>query len=234
MTPHVLQLQANRANERLLEFPRGTHLPALVCARCAHAGGLLGWLEEALPPLPFAMCFSAAEERPGGILALPNGFLKTLVSKRYGDELGRYAESVGLERIEIVVDPTVSVHTADRQPADERRQARPVRVREQPPGLTTRFFAERGFWQLSPLAAGQTRQLDDLRGQLRVEAGAQGACGTYEAMVFSGLLAVWMSWECCACRRLWRFSIVLSRPLALLSASARCITVRPAAEAMRL
>jgi hypothetical protein len=35
------------------------------------------------------------------------------------------------------------------------------------------------------------RELDDLRGRLRVEAGAQGACGTYEAMVFSGLLVVW-------------------------------------------
>jgi hypothetical protein len=168
-----------------------TPLPESVCARCAHAGGLLGWLEAVLPSLPFAMCFSAPEERPAGILALPNGFLKTLVSKRYGDELARYAESVGLERIEIVVDPTVSVHAADGQPPDETREARPARVREQPPGLTTRFFAERGFWQLSPLAAGQTRQLDDLRGRLRVEAGAQGACGTYEAMVLSGLLAVW-------------------------------------------
>ena len=91
----------------------GTRLPELVCARCSHAGGLLGWLEAALPPLPFAMCFSAAEERPGGILALPNGFLKTLVAKRYGDELARYAESVGFERVEIVVDPTVSARTAD-------------------------------------------------------------------------------------------------------------------------
>jgi hypothetical protein len=169
----------------------GTPLPALVCARCAHASGLLGWLEAVLPPLPFAMCFSAAEERPGGILALPNGFLKTLVAKRYGDELARYAESVGLERVEIVVDPTVSVHAADGQPPDEPPEARAARVREQPPGLTTRFFAERGFWQLSPLGPGQTRELDDLRGRLRVEAGTQGACGTYEAMVLSGLLAVW-------------------------------------------
>jgi hypothetical protein len=168
-----------------------TPLPEPVCARCAHGGGLLRWLEAVLPPLPFAMCFSAAEERPGGILALPNGFLKRLVAQRYGDELVRYAESVGLARVEIVVDPTVSVRAADGQPPDEPREARPARARVQPPGLTTRFFAERGFWQLSPLAAGQTRQLDDLRGQLRVEAGAQGACGTYEAMVLSGLLAVW-------------------------------------------
>jgi hypothetical protein len=169
----------------------GTPLPALVCAQCAHAGGLLGWLEALLPPLPFAMCFSAAEERPGGILALPNGFLKTLVAKRYADELVRYAESAGLARVEIVVDPTVAVPATDGPPPDEPPEARAAYAREQPPGLTTRFFAERGFWQLSPLPAGQTRQLDDLRGRLRVEAGAQGACGTYEAMVLSGLLAVW-------------------------------------------
>jgi hypothetical protein len=50
-----------------------TPLPDSVCAGCAHAPGLLAWLAQALPPLPFAMCFSAAEERPGGILALPNG-----------------------------------------------------------------------------------------------------------------------------------------------------------------
>jgi hypothetical protein len=137
------------------------------------------------------MCFSAAEERPGGILALPNGFLKTLVAKRYGDELARYAATVGFERVEIVVDPTVSASPTDEQPPDPPREARSVRVREQSPGLTTRFFAERGFWQLSPLAAGRTRQLDDLRGRLTVEAGAQGACGMYEAMVLSGLLAIW-------------------------------------------
>ena len=65
------------------------------------------------------MCFSAAEERPGGILALPNGFLKTLVAKRYGDELARYAESAGFERVEIVVDPTVSAPAADEQPPAE-------------------------------------------------------------------------------------------------------------------
>jgi hypothetical protein len=151
----------------------------------------MGWLEEVLPPLPFAMCISAAEERPGGILALPNGFLKKLVAKRYGDELARYAESVGLKRVEIVVEPTVSVRAADERPPDAPRSARPARVREQPPGLTTRFFAERGFLQLSPLAAGQARRLDDLRGRLSVEAGVQGASGTYEAMVLSGLLAVW-------------------------------------------
>jgi hypothetical protein len=32
-----------------------TRLPDSVCARSAHTGGLLGWLEEALPPLPFAV-----------------------------------------------------------------------------------------------------------------------------------------------------------------------------------
>jgi hypothetical protein len=69
----------------------GTGVDGLMFAPCSHAGGLLAWLEAELPSLPFAMCFSAADERPGGILALPNGFLKTLVAKRYGDELARYA-----------------------------------------------------------------------------------------------------------------------------------------------
>ena len=154
--------------------------------------GLLAWLEEALPPLPFAMCFSAAEERPGGILALPNGFIKTLVSQRYRDELDRYAASAGFDAIEIVVDPTVSVVVRDKEgPRLLRMLPPPTPIREQPPGLTTRLFAERGFWQLTPLGPGGTRDLDDLRGRLRVEAGAQGACGMYEAMVLSGLLAIW-------------------------------------------
>jgi hypothetical protein len=86
----------------------GTRLPGAACARCAHVGGLLGWLEEVLPPLPFAMCFSTAKERSGGILALPNGFLEALVAQRYGDALARHAESIGIKRVEIVVDPTVS------------------------------------------------------------------------------------------------------------------------------
>jgi hypothetical protein len=163
----------------------------LMFAPCSHAPGLLGWLESTLKPLPFAMCFSAAEERPGGILALPNRFLKTLVAQRYADELERYAASVGLSRVEIVVDPTVSAPTNDAPPAESTETTPATPVREQPPGLTTRFFAERGFWQIPALGPGRTRELDDLRGQLRVEAGAQGACGTYEAMVFSGLLAVW-------------------------------------------
>ncbi len=169
----------------------GTPLPEPVCARCAHAPGLLAWLEETLPPLPFAMCFSAAEERPGGILALPNGFLKTLVTQRYGDKLARYAESVGFEHVEIVVDPTVAAPTSDEQPPAERREERLPPVRAQPPGLTTRFFAERGFWSLSPLAPGRTLEVTDLRGRLQIEAGAQGSCGMYEAMVLSGLLAIW-------------------------------------------
>jgi hypothetical protein len=174
--------------------PRGlerTGVDGRMFAPCSHAPGLLGWLEATLKPLPFAMCFAAAEERPGGILALPNWFLKTLVAQRYADELERYAASIGLARVEIVVDPTVSAAAIDGPPAETTDALAATPVREQPPGLTTCFFAERGFWQLSPLGPGQTRGLVDLRGQLRVEAGAQGACGPYEAMVFSGLLAVW-------------------------------------------
>ena len=83
-------------------------------------------------------------------------FLKRLVTQRFGDELVQYAESAGLERVEIVIDPAVSVPTTDARPLDEPRAARPARARVQPPGLTTRFLAERGFWQLSRLHAGQT------------------------------------------------------------------------------
>jgi len=135
---------------------QGTGVDGLMFAPCSHAPGLLGWLEATLKPLPFAMCFSAAEERPGGILALPNGFLKTFVAQRYACELERYAVSVGLARVEIVVDPTVSATTADEHLPARRREERPRPVREQPPGLTTRFFAERGYWLLSPLAPGRT------------------------------------------------------------------------------
>jgi hypothetical protein len=169
----------------------GTRLPEPVCARCAHASGLLEWLEAALPPLPFAMCFTAAEERPGGILALPNGFLKVLVSQRYRVELDRDAASAGFEAMEIVVDPTVSVVPNEARPPPPLETPPPVPVREQPPGLTTRLFAERGFSQLTPLGPDGTRDLGDLRGRLRVAAGTQGACGMYEAMVFAGLLAIW-------------------------------------------
>ena len=66
MTPQVPQIRATRPmSGRPVSLP-WTPLPESVCARCAHAPGLLGWLEEALQPLPFAMCFSAAEELPGG------------------------------------------------------------------------------------------------------------------------------------------------------------------------
>jgi hypothetical protein len=57
------------------------------------------------------------KDRPGGILALPNRFLQTFVSQRYRDELQRYAESVGLERVEMVVDPTVSAVAVDARTA---------------------------------------------------------------------------------------------------------------------
>jgi hypothetical protein len=120
-----------------------------VCARPR----LLASLEEALPPLPFAMCFSAAEERPGGVLALPNGFLKTLVAKRYRDHLDRYAASAGFGAIEIVVDPRVSVVVRDEADAPFRPETLPPAPgREQPPGLTTRLFAERSVRLFEPRA----------------------------------------------------------------------------------
>jgi hypothetical protein len=85
------------------------------------------------------MCFSVAEERSGGIPALPNGFLKTLVAKRYGDELARYARSVGLECVEIVVDPTLSVRAADERPPDAPRGSIMDHIANQPPGLCVGF-----------------------------------------------------------------------------------------------
>ena len=170
----------------------GTRLPESVCARCAHAGGLLGWLEEALPPLPFAMCFSAAEERPGGILALPNGFLKTLVAKRYGDELARYAESAGFERIEIVLDPTLFASTADEHAPAERRGRRPPPMREQPSGLTTRLV--RGARLLATLSA---RRRQDASSSTTCAAGSRSRrvrrvrAGRTRRWCSPGLLAIW-------------------------------------------
>jgi hypothetical protein len=82
------------------EPPAGTGVDRLMFAPCSHAPGLLAWLEGALRPLPFAMCFSAAEERSGGILELPNGFLKTLVTQHSGEELDRYAASAGFDLLE--------------------------------------------------------------------------------------------------------------------------------------
>jgi hypothetical protein len=127
----------------------------------------------------------------GRYLGTPNGFLKTLVGQRYQHELQQYALAFGLERIEVIVDPSVSAAASDATQLDPASTPPAPEVREQLPGLTPRLFAERGFWQISPLGPGQTRGFDDIRGRLRVEAGAQGAWGTYEAMALSGLLAAW-------------------------------------------
>jgi hypothetical protein len=136
-TPQVHPSLMARPNDASPVPLVGNAVDGLMFAPCSHAPGLLAWLAAALRPLPFAKCFSAAEERPGGVLALPNGFLKTLITQRYGDELDRYAASAGLERIEIVVDPAVSAVSADS--ARERPPEAPPPVppvREQPPGLT--------------------------------------------------------------------------------------------------
>jgi hypothetical protein len=103
-------------------------MPESVCARRAHASGLLAWLEEALRPLPFAMCFSAAEERPGGILALPNGFLKAIVSQRYRDELNGYAASASgrnfVATVRALAERTgVETSQLDRAPTGAERKA---------------------------------------------------------------------------------------------------------------
>lgn len=70
------------------------HTPSAV------ANDPLGWLRERLPTLAFSMFFSAAEVRPGAVVALPNRFLRDLAAQKYGDELRRYAASVGCAGVE--------------------------------------------------------------------------------------------------------------------------------------
>jgi hypothetical protein len=138
------------------------------------------------------MYLATAEERPGDVLALENGFLRGIVAQRYGHELRRYAASTGIDRVELVVDPALaSPSVGQRDDSRDLPPLPPPAVRELPPGLTTRLFAERGFWLMAPLAPGRVLELADLRGRIRIEAGAQGSCGTYEAMVLAGLLAIW-------------------------------------------
>ena len=53
--------------------------------------------------------------RRGGrprVLAPPNGFLRDIVAQRYGDELRRYAASIGIHRVALVVDPGIANRTA--------------------------------------------------------------------------------------------------------------------------
>jgi hypothetical protein len=116
-----------------------TRVDGVVCDRCAIAPDPLEWLRTRLPALAFAMLFSAAEVRPGGVVALPNRFVRDRAAQRHGDELRLFATSTGSGCIELVVDPTVSAPTADEQPPDPPREAPSIPVREQPPGLTTRL-----------------------------------------------------------------------------------------------
>jgi hypothetical protein len=124
MTPQVPQIQANRANERSPEFPRVDAFARLgvrtVCARrwSARVAG------SDAPSVAVRDVLLGRRGAPGWDPGLPNGFLKTIVAKRHGDELARYAEAAGFERVEIVVDP-VSAPAADEQPSAERREERP-------------------------------------------------------------------------------------------------------------
>jgi len=160
--------------------------------------GVLDGLRGQLSSQAFAMCFGVAEERPGGVLALPNEFVRGVVSRRYGDELRRWAESTGVAGVELVVDsalqhpPGAPIDAAEDDDLEAVLRAGPAPdAAPFPPGLTTRLLAERGFWSLAPGARTAAFVVDDLRGTLSVEPGRLGAPGTFDAVVFTGLLSLW-------------------------------------------
>jgi len=155
--------------------------------------GLLDTLRDQLPAGSYRMCFSAAEERPGAVLALPNSFLRGIVARRYGDELRAWAESTGASRVELVVDAALTPPILEDDRVDDATLSEePAAPRSTfPPGVTTRLLAERGFWSLSPGLRGEPFVIDDLRGTLAVEPSRLGAPGVYEATVFTALLTLW-------------------------------------------
>jgi hypothetical protein len=112
--------------------------------------------------------------RPGGVVALPNRFLRDLAAQKYGEELRRYAASVACSGVELVIGSGLAARPETE--GDAVASFVPVQVeRELPPGPTTRFLAERGFWLLTPPAPGRTLEVADLRGRLRVEAADHAA-----------------------------------------------------------
>ena len=132
------------------------------------------------------------------MLALPNEFVRGLVSRRYDDELRRWAASTGIAGVELVVDPTLQQRPGAADDAGEEDDldaillaGPPPDASPFPPGLTTRLLAERGFWSLAPGARSDAFRVDDLRGSLTVEPGRLGTPGTFEAVVFTGLLSLW-------------------------------------------
>lgn len=145
--------------------------------------GLLDTLRDQLSVGSYRMCFSAAEERSGAVLALPNEFLRGIVARKYDDELRAWAESTGAARVELVVDRSLAPPLPEDDPAgdllaslfDEQPAPSPPPF---PAGVTTRLLAERGFWSLSPGLRAEPFVIDDLRGALAVEPGrrARPAC----------------------------------------------------------
>ena len=75
-----------------------------VCAYSAHAGLLDGL--RAAPGRRLRALLRRGRGAAGGVLALPNEFVRGLVSRRYDDELRRWAASTGTAGVELVVDPT--------------------------------------------------------------------------------------------------------------------------------
>jgi hypothetical protein len=145
------------------------------------ATGVLDGLREHLSSQAFSMCFGVAEERPGSVLALPNEFVRGVVSRRFGDELRRWAESTGVVGVELVVDPALrhppgpAIDAAEDHDLDTFLRAGPSpSAAPFPLGLTTRLLAERGFWSLAPGVRADGFAVDDLRGTLSVEPGRLG------------------------------------------------------------
>jgi hypothetical protein len=190
MTPQVPQIQANRANERQPGFPR-LDTNARFGVRTVRARG---W-SAGMAGSGSLRCRLRCASRPPRSDLAGSSHYRTGFSRRSSSSATATSSPATPTRSGSRASRSSSIRPSPLPPLTSTLPPSDVKSPPTCAGaasrVTTRFFAERGFWQLSPLAAGQTRQLDDLRGQLSVEAGAQAACGTYEAMVLSGLLAIW-------------------------------------------
>jgi hypothetical protein len=156
----------------------------------AHPPDVLTHLRAVLPAQSFTAFLGMAEVRDERTIAVPNEFTRTWVSRKFGDELRRWAESTGNTGVELVVDPSLTAGGTSEEdsavPAPE-----PPPERGWPPGDSTRLLAERGFWSLAPGSRDSAFAVEDLCGTLTAEPGRLGAPGTLDAVVFTGLLTLW-------------------------------------------
>src|SRR4051812_1568765 len=113
--------------------------------------GLADHLRSRLGAQHFAVWFGTATPlsvAPDGlVVALPNEFARRWVASHFDDELRRWPESTGVSTVELVVAPALGERGQGKP--DVGAPARPAEP-ACPPGLTTRLFAERGFWSLEP------------------------------------------------------------------------------------